>query len=259
MVSDRAQKIHNMLQNPETWAPFCHGTSSKATDDINKHGLLPRYCIKEEGVDYCLGKWGDKTEELQEKDRVYLESGPASGFLPGTGCRTAARRASDKTHGNEVYYAVCPDKYRDYVPDHEILSDIEKGRTKRHCKDWVGGLINEYFDNMYDGEGRYCDKHLCPQLPVDVQEKIVELSSIEHMPDDVHKVHDALFEDGAKGQWSPEEVDYVCSVDDWVQSLMSTYNSLGVRGGVEPDDLEGPFDVKNMSKLWNSGDLSCDL
>lgn len=260
MVSPRARGLRQLFMNPETWAPYCHGTSSKAAESINENGLMPRYCIEEEGADYCLGKWDEDVEAKQGTDVVYMDSIAAQNAAPTVGCRTAADYATDKAGGEEAYYTICPDKYKELVPDHEVEHRIDDGGAKKQCKTWVEGLSTAYLDKKYDGEGRYCTTHLCPNLPAEVQEFIAEKSTEEHTPDKAVKVRESLGLD--PDGWSPEEINDACTFsEDWPYSLFASWqgSSVSRRGRVWPEELDGPFSKDELREAFWDGELRCEV
>lgn len=62
--------MRDMVTEPKTWGPLCHGTSTIYFPSIMKNGLQPRQCATDEGGTCRTSTWGEHL--ASKKDRVYL-------------------------------------------------------------------------------------------------------------------------------------------------------------------------------------------
>jgi len=206
-LTERAQKLREMITNIETWNPFCHGTVSRFEEGIKKEGLKPRQC----DGDVCRQSVYEGKLESQP-DRVYLAR-----LEPSLGtCLSSAGRAMEKFDGKPVVFGISLKREDEGKLDSDEDADyfIEKGDSTEACKMVFGGacsLDEETFRSSY-----FIDK-----FPKVVSDEILK------------EIHE-------HGCFTDEEKVLICSdLPKWVLSLISKW-TLAHKGPVPSDRVRGP-------------------
>jgi hypothetical protein len=212
-MTERAERIRAMLTDIETWNPFCHGTSTRFKEDIEKKGLRPREC---DGEVCRPSAYEGKLESMP--DRVYVARvQPALGT-----CIFSAGRAAEKFGGEPVVFGIKLKK-----EDEERLASDEDA---------------DFFIDNSDATGQ-CRTLLNEAARLD-KETLWSSAYADRVPKEV--VDEILKEIKKGGAFSEGEVDCVCKgLPRWVLSLITKW-TVAKAGEVPPEKLRGPEPIAKL-------------
>lgn len=243
MPSEFTKQIKQELTKPETWNPFCHGTSTRFQEDIEENGLKPRQCT--DNGECRPSIWEDydspRGQSLEsEPDRVYLADQTMPGHFKSI-CYDSASLASEKFGGEPIIFPVClENKDEEYLVPDEDAEALLTNPLKQGC------LIEMHaFNTMAEKDDEFWEQHDRYDHPTDACGDFIHMES---WPDGgrwfTEKVCKPLLSEGGPSvdeDFTKDDQRYLCSdLPEWVRSLFAI-DTVAYQDVIPPERLNGPW------------------